>query len=179
MSTNEYKVYTPRDFGEIGEYAMTVTDEFELKRIWQEVNRHKYDGDFYLGDTGMHEYVFRHVELPIIKKLYPERVVYPLVRKHVAGLLMRAKHLRAAHDFTSLRQKGLPYVAAKKHSTNGVYHKLTDRYSSGYRLVYNLKSNDADVLYTLGLEKFIINFYDRFYVPVQNVGRSGRADGNK
>lgn len=178
MATNEYKVYSAHDFGELFERAKQADDRMELENIWTEVNLHKYDGDLYLGDVGFSEFVFRYVELPIIKKLYPEELVHRLARVHIAKLIGRAKRMRAAHDFTELRASGVPYQEAKKKSDNGLYKRLADDLSVGYRPSYELSSHDADALFQIGIESFISNFYDRFYVPISSTRSPRRPDGD-
>lgn len=164
-----YKVYAFTDFIEIREKIDNNQIE-EPMETWKEVQTHKYDGDLYLGDMGSHEFIFRHIELPLIEMVYPKDLVYEKVKSWVSYLRARAKARRDATSFDGLRKMGVPFSEASKHAPNGMYDQLANGYSQPFRLRYKLSSADADALYQMGLDSFIKNFYDRFYVPISNVG---------
>lgn len=151
----------------------------DYKAFWDEIHLHKYDGDIYLGDEGNHEFVFRMLELPLIKQMYPEELVAEMVKTWVNYLLSKAKNDKPNKfaKYLEVRRSGLSFKEARKlvGITEGFGNKdeLAKKYEMPYRFKYGIASEDADVLHGLGIEAFIRNFYDRFYVPVQ--GKQNRS----
>lgn len=165
--TTEYKIFTLKDWEILSEESKTLQGQ-ELMHLWKLVNKHKYDGDLYLGDIGNHEFVFRLIELPIIKKIYPEEVVKLYVRKWATQLFKLASKRKSDTDFDTLRKSGMPFLKAREHATNERWSKLYQKYSQPYKFVYVMTSEMADQLCVSGIELFTKLNYDKFCVPVQS-----------
>lgn len=146
--------------------------EYRLMPTWAYIQHMKYNAMILEGDCAQSNIIFRAIELPIIKRLYPEEMVYPKVKKWVS--YMAKKTQEYSHEkfqkYLEMRRYGIAIDQARKNIQpifkKEFLKKMAQEYGSPFRYTYELSCKDADLIFNLGIDRFIQLFYDRFYQPV-------------
>lgn len=148
--------------------------EARLKPTWAYIQSVKYNGMIKDGDCAQPNLIFHHAELPIIKRIYPPEIVHAKVKLWISYLAKKSKTISAEkfQQYLELRRYGLGIDEARKRVgahffTEKNMHGLALKYNVPFKYKYELSCRDADLLYSLGIDRFVQMFYDRFYEPVR------------
>lgn len=146
-----------------------------LEQTWAYVQAHKYNGMIQEGDCAQPNIIFQAVELPLIRRIYPEEVIFPKVKKLISYLAKTTKEHsnKKFHEYLEMRRRGIGMDEARKrmrpHHTNEFLIFMAQKYDLPFKYRYGINCTDADVLFNMGLDPFLKLFYDRFYYPVTNI----------
>lgn len=163
---------SPITADEVLDLAMGLVEaqEADLRDTWERIQTYKLHG----GEVSP-EILFEKLELPIIMRLYPPSEVNPKVKKLISILHKRAKEYGKTKlaKYHEMRRYGLSIDksrdAIKPHFQKEFIDAQIALYGRPFTYKYDITIRDADLIYTMGMDKFIKHFYDRFYQPIDKV----------
>ncbi len=172
----EHKPYDYMDWA-------TMLDQYnkgevtDLRAFWGEIQKHKYDSLIYIDkdkapDANLHALIFKELELPILKQLFPEAEFKAKVTAWVKELYQKAKNEKKEkfEKYLALRKAGATYKDAKRLAESAIkftsYDALIAKYARPFRVKYELDSKDADLLFAFGFDDFCKIFFEKFYQPI-------------
>lgn len=139
----------------------------ELKALWNQIQAHKWHG----GEIPT-EILFERLELPIIMRLHPPSEVNPKVKKLISTLNKRAQTYskNKLQKYHELRRYGISIEKARD-SIKPTFNKEfleahATLYARPFTYKYDISIHDADLIYAMGMDRFIKTFFDRFYQPI-------------
>lgn len=150
--------------------------EHRLMTTWSYVQSIKYNGlkkqYFNKDEYKKIEFIFQSIELPIIKRLFPLEYVNKKVKMHLNFMLKVTRQYsnNKLKQYLEYQKAGLSMEKAREKIKP--IHKewfLNNRiiyYSQPYKLKYDINCRDADILFDIGIDKFVQLFYDKFYQPI-------------
>lgn len=140
----------------------------ELKALWRRIQEHKWDTDSEIPVDAL----FERLELPIIMRLHPPSEVNPKVKKLISVLNKRAQGYGKAklQKYHEMRRYGISIEKARA-NLEPTFHKefikaMQKLYARPFTYKYDISIRDADLIYSMGIDRFIKHFYDRFYQPL-------------
>ncbi len=174
---SEYKVYDYIDWSELLD-KYKKKDYEDLKAFWGEIQMHKYDCLSHYNpenppDPKLHEIIFNEMELPIIKKLFPETQFKKTIADWVKELYKKTKEAKKdkLQKYMDLRKSGVSYKDAKRLAQQAIkftsYDELIKRYGRPFKVTYEFNSKDADLLFAYGLDDYCKMFWEKFYQPIE------------
>ncbi len=148
--------------------------ERRLMPTWAYLQSMKYNGLIQDGDCNQPNLIFMSVELPIIKRLYPEELIHKKVKDHISKMIKQTKTVSPLKfaKYLEMRRYGVSIENSRKNIApiypDAFLFKMIEKYKTPFRYRYNITCRDADLIFNMGIDRFIELFYDRFYEPVIN-----------
>lgn len=171
MTSHDLKILTEEELLNLAE-SVTSLKEARLMPTWAYVQSLKYNGLIEQGNCTQPNWIFQSIELPIIKRLYPPELVNVKVKKWISYLSKKSSLYSKDKliEYVELRKYGLTIDEARSRLGTTISDQmmlsLAAKYKMPFKYQYKISCRDADVLFSLGIDRFIQLFYDRFYQPV-------------
>lgn len=155
-------------------------DVKDLRAFWGEIQKHKQDSLIYIDENNAPDYmlrdkIFDELEFPVIKKIFPPVEFKKRISDWVRELLKRAKAQKKEKfdKYIELRRAGATFKDAKRIALQALTFTSYDHFIKGYSrpfsVSYDLNTQDADMLFSMGLDEFCKLNFSKFYHPVEKI----------
>lgn len=169
-----HKILTEEELMTICE-GLQGLPERRLMPTWAYLQSVKYNGLIQQGDCNQPNLIFMGAELPIIKRLYPPEMINEMVTNHITKMIDKVKTVSPVKfaKYLEMRRYGVSIEKARRNIApvypDAFLFHMIEKYQKPFRHCYNITCRDADLIYNMGIDRFIELFYDRFYEPVVRV----------
>lgn len=143
-----------------------------LMPTWAYIQQIKHDA-LIQCDFSQYSIIFQYCELPLIKRIYPPLMVNEKVKKLLVYLAKRSESYSKDkfEQYRELRRYGFTIEESRKR-IQPIYSDqfltgVAKKYKRPFKYKYEITSKDADLLYQIGIDRFIKLFYNKFYEPVK------------